>query len=56
MPKLAPFSLPVTPACYSDAERFEWQTMAKKLLEEVEIESMSLEEFKEKIKIPEIKQ
>lgn len=43
------------PACYSDKERFQWQTMAKKLLEEVENGTISLEEFKEKIKIPEIK-
>lgn len=44
------------PACYSDSKRFEWQTMAKKLLEEVKDGTISLEEFKEKIKIPDIKQ
>ena len=43
-----------SPAHYSNKERYKWQAMAKGLLEEVNKRNISFEEFKEKIKIPEV--
>ncbi len=44
-----------SPAHYSNKERYKWQAMAKELLKEVNNGNINFEEFKEKIKIPEIK-
>jgi len=44
-----------SPSHYSNKERAKWQVMAKELLKEVDNGNVSFEEFKERIRIPEVK-
>ncbi|NLO42179.1 MAG: hypothetical protein GX109_03995 [Bacteroidales bacterium] len=44
-----------SPSHYSNKERYKWQVMAKGLLVEVNKGNIGFEDFKEKIKIPEVK-
>lgn len=44
-----------SPSHYSNKERYKWQVMAKELLKEVNNGNISFEEFKGKVKIPEVK-